>query len=193
MQAKWLGRAFVQAGRRSEPMRTLLLLVIVQVALRCHPMSMLTAADAGAAASRDFDRFSSRRLGHYLRAQRQLLPAEELARLLPEDGAAIAETVSLLALDTEVLLAELSAVGKRNESVSRLEPCRRRLRAARGRFTSEDDPNCVVPQAVGRVSLWGRLPGQSDASPGDVAARPGRISRSYAAAPSEPPASGPTM
>ena len=48
----------------------------------------------------------------------ELLPAEELARLLPESGAAIAETVSLLALDTDALLAELSAAAKRNESVS---------------------------------------------------------------------------
>ena len=68
-QAEWLDRAMAGARRRSEPIRSLLLLVVIKVALRCQPMSRLTASDARAATSGDFDRVSPRRLGHYLRAQ----------------------------------------------------------------------------------------------------------------------------
>ena len=45
-QAEWLDRALARARRRSEPTRSLLLLVAIKVALRCQPMSMLTATDA---------------------------------------------------------------------------------------------------------------------------------------------------
>ena len=73
-QAAWLDRAVARANRRSEPVRSLLLLLIIKVALRCQPMSMLTGTDARAAATGDYDRVSPRRLGHYLRAERMLTP-----------------------------------------------------------------------------------------------------------------------
>lgn len=41
-----------------------------------------------------------------------LLPPEDLAALLPEDGRAIAETIQLLDLDTETLLADLTAAAE---------------------------------------------------------------------------------
>ena len=44
-----------------------------------------------------------------------LLPIEELAQLLPEDAAAIEETLALLDLDTEQLLAQLEAAAERHE------------------------------------------------------------------------------
>ncbi len=47
-----------------------------------------------------------------------LLPVEELALLLPEDGAAIEETLALLELDSEALLAELAAVAQRSEAAA---------------------------------------------------------------------------
>lgn len=43
----------------------------------------------------------------------ELLPVEELAGLLPEDGGAIRETLQLLELDTESLLAQLTAAADR--------------------------------------------------------------------------------
>ena len=43
----------------------------------------------------------------------ELLPAEELAALLPEDGRAIQETLDLLQLDTDSLLAQLTAAAGR--------------------------------------------------------------------------------
>ena len=46
---------------------------------------------------------------------RSLLPEEELALLLPEDGQAIRETLALLRLDTDSLLAELRAAAERQE------------------------------------------------------------------------------
>ena len=73
-QAAWLDRALARANPRSEPVRSLLLLVIIKIALRCQPMSMLRGTDARAAASGDFDRVSPRRLGHYLKASRLLTP-----------------------------------------------------------------------------------------------------------------------
>lgn len=73
-QADWLDRALAQARLRDEPVRSLLLLVVVKVALRVQPMSLLSGTDASAAASGDFDRVSPRRLGHYLRAGRSLTP-----------------------------------------------------------------------------------------------------------------------
>lgn len=69
-QADFLDRAVAQAMARSEPMRCLLLLVIIKFALRLQPMSVLDATDAPAAITGDFDRISSRRTGHYLRAAR---------------------------------------------------------------------------------------------------------------------------
>ena len=43
---------------------------------------------------------------------------DELAALLPEDASAIEETISLIELDTDALLAELSAAAERNEAAS---------------------------------------------------------------------------
>ncbi len=67
--AEWIDRAIARARERPEPIRSLLLLVIIKLVLRLQPMSVLDASDAGAAAVGDFDRVSPRRLGHYLRAR----------------------------------------------------------------------------------------------------------------------------
>lgn len=74
IQAAWLDGALARANRRSEPVRSLLFLLIIKVALRCQPMSMLRGTDARAAATGDYDRVSPRRLGHYLKARRLLTP-----------------------------------------------------------------------------------------------------------------------
>lgn len=66
--AAWIDRAIAQARSRPEPLRSLLLLVIIKLTLRLQPMSVLDATDAAAASAGDFDRVSPRRLGHYLRA-----------------------------------------------------------------------------------------------------------------------------
>ncbi len=73
-QAEWLDRALARADRRGEPVRSLLRLLIIKVALRLQPMSMLRGTDARAAATGDYDKVSPRRLGHYLRARRLLTP-----------------------------------------------------------------------------------------------------------------------
>lgn len=74
-QAAFLDLALARARRRPEPLRSLLVLLIIKVALRCQPMSMLRGTDARAAATGDFDRVSPRRLGHYLGAGRHLTVA----------------------------------------------------------------------------------------------------------------------
>ncbi|TAJ19866.1 MAG: hypothetical protein EPO65_05465 [Dehalococcoidia bacterium] len=66
-QAEWLARAALQAECLPEPRRSLLQLLVARLALRCQPMAMLTATDARAAATGEYDRVSSRRLAHYLR------------------------------------------------------------------------------------------------------------------------------
>lgn len=73
-QAAWVDRALARANRRSEPVRSLLLLLIIRIVLRCQPMSMLRGTDARAAATGDYDRVSRHRLGHYLKAARLLTP-----------------------------------------------------------------------------------------------------------------------
>lgn len=88
-QAEWFDRALARARRRSEPTRSLLLLVAIKVALRCQPMSMLTATDARHAHAGDFDRVSPRRLGHYLRAQQGLLTVDAVWRLAEDVNAGV--------------------------------------------------------------------------------------------------------
>ncbi len=88
-QAQWLDRAVAGARRRSEPIRSLLLLVVIKVALRCQPMSLLTATDAEAAVGGDFDRVSPRRLGHYLRAQQRLLTPDGAWRIAERINAGV--------------------------------------------------------------------------------------------------------
>ena len=66
-QAAWVDRALAQANQRAEPKRSLLMLLIIKLVLKAKPMSLLSATDAAAANRGDFDKVSSRRLGHYLR------------------------------------------------------------------------------------------------------------------------------
>lgn len=73
-QADWLDQAMARANLRVEPIRSLLLLVVIKLALSLHPMSLPTASDAAAAATGDFDRISPRRLGHYLKARARTTP-----------------------------------------------------------------------------------------------------------------------
>ena len=47
-----------------------------------------------------------------------LIPPDELAALLPEDASSIEETISLIELDTDALLAELSAAAERSEEAA---------------------------------------------------------------------------
>lgn len=74
-QAALLGRMVANAATFGEPTRSLLQLVIMNLALGAVPMSLLTASDAGHAACGDYDRISPHRLGHYLRARERFLPA----------------------------------------------------------------------------------------------------------------------
>ena len=74
-QRAWLAQALAIASRCAEPRRSLLRLLIVTTVLRWYPLSLPSASDAAAAAQDDFDRISSRRLGHYLRARRAITPA----------------------------------------------------------------------------------------------------------------------
>ncbi|MEI6665931.1 MAG: DNA adenine methylase [Chloroflexota bacterium] len=74
-QAAFVDNALARANRRPEPLRSLLQLVVVKTMLRFQPLSMLSATDAGAAATGDYDRLTASRLRHYLRADRLLLPS----------------------------------------------------------------------------------------------------------------------
>ena len=74
-QAAWLDQALTRARQGSEPTRSLLLLLIIKLALRCQPMSMLRGTDARVAARGDYDRVSPRRLGHYLKGRDLFSPA----------------------------------------------------------------------------------------------------------------------
>jgi adenine-specific DNA-methyltransferase len=67
-QAALLDNALARARRRSEPVRSLLLQLLIKLALRSQPNSMLRAVDARAAATGDYDAIGPRRLGHYLKA-----------------------------------------------------------------------------------------------------------------------------
>lgn len=58
-----------------EPLRSLLGLTLMKLLLGSVPMSLLTATDAPHAARSDYDRISSRRLGHYLDARSGFTPA----------------------------------------------------------------------------------------------------------------------
>jgi hypothetical protein len=73
--ARLIDRTLAQARTFASPKRELAILVIVKLALRFPPMSMLTAMDAKSAAIGNFDRVSPRRLGHYLKAPRLLQAA----------------------------------------------------------------------------------------------------------------------
>lgn len=70
-----------------------------------------------------------------------LMPAEELALLLPEDGADIEQTLQLIDLDTDALLAELTAAAERE--------------AAQGprliSFAVDRDDEPVIEEAIGRA------------------------------------------
>lgn len=70
-QAEWVDGAATHIEEKPEPLRSLLTLVLIKQVLRFQPMSLLSATDVAAAASGDFDRVSSRRLGHYLRQARR--------------------------------------------------------------------------------------------------------------------------
>lgn len=88
-QASWLDLAVARANRRSEPVRSLLLLLVIKVALRCQPMSLLSGTDARAAATGDYDKVSTRRLGHYLKASRRLLTPESVWTIAQEVNAGV--------------------------------------------------------------------------------------------------------
>lgn len=58
----------VRSESFTEPLRSLLNLAIINSYLRIFPMSLPSASDSRHVVARDWDRISSRRLGHYLRA-----------------------------------------------------------------------------------------------------------------------------
>ena len=62
------------AGRAGAP-RALLELLLIKLVLRSFPVSLPSASAAAAAAAGEYDALSSRRVGHYLRAQRWPTPA----------------------------------------------------------------------------------------------------------------------
>ena len=70
--AKLLDRVLHNVRALDEPKRSLAQLLAVKWALRIQPMSMLRGTDARAAADGDYDRVSSRRLGHYMNGNRLL-------------------------------------------------------------------------------------------------------------------------
>lgn len=74
-QASWIDSALAAADGFSEPIRSLLRLVIIRVVLHLQPMSMLDGTDAWRVSAGEFDAISPRRLGHYLRADQALTPA----------------------------------------------------------------------------------------------------------------------
>ncbi len=88
-QAHWLDRALARATLRHEPVRSLLLLVIVKAVLRWQPGSVLTATDARAALTGNFDAVSPRRLAHFVKASAQLAP-ERVWKLAEDVNAGVA-------------------------------------------------------------------------------------------------------
>ena len=87
-QAQFLTAAFEYAARRTEPLRSLLQLLLIKLFLRALPMSMPNATDAKYAAAGDWDRVSPRRVGHYLRAS-EMFRIETLIRLAEEVNAGV--------------------------------------------------------------------------------------------------------
>jgi D12 class N6 adenine-specific DNA methyltransferase len=81
-QAAWIDRVASACLQFADPVRALGQLVLIHTALGFQPGSMLDATDAKHRASGDYDRISSRRLGHYLRADRRmdLAALERVAR-----------------------------------------------------------------------------------------------------------------
>ena len=67
-QERALHGVLAAADRSADPLASLVRLVALKAALRAFPMSLPNATDAVAAAG-DFDRVSSRRLRHYVRAR----------------------------------------------------------------------------------------------------------------------------
>ena len=68
-QERSLHGVLAAADRSADPLASLLRLVAIKAVLRAFPMSLPNATDAVAAAAGDFDRVSSRRLRHYVRAR----------------------------------------------------------------------------------------------------------------------------
>jgi hypothetical protein len=72
VERNWLVGALAFADGHSEPRRSLLRLLVVHVALRLRPMSVLDAADAKYFDAGDLDRLTAKRLAHYLRTTRAM-------------------------------------------------------------------------------------------------------------------------
>ena len=79
----------------------------------------------------------------------EVLSMEQMAALLPEDEQAIKETIELLSLDTEALLAELTAAAERNAQAA--------PRLISFAVSPEDEP--VIEEAVKAASI--RLSGKN--------------------------------
>lgn len=75
LQAPLLSTMLGNLPTFQEPLRSLLGLTLMKLLLGSVPMSLLTATDAPYAARSDYDRISSRRLGHYLGARSGFTPA----------------------------------------------------------------------------------------------------------------------
>lgn len=82
-QARWLEGALARAERRREPVRSLLLLVIVKLVLRSQPLAMIRCTDARRAAEGDLDLVNPHRLSSYIKSTR-LFSFEGLAALADE-------------------------------------------------------------------------------------------------------------
>ena len=74
-QAKTIDALLYRAALLPEPKQALAMVLVIRTILRLQPMGVLDATDAPAANEGDFDRISSGRLPHYLRAGRRLTPA----------------------------------------------------------------------------------------------------------------------
>lgn len=74
--ARFLDRGlhWVRSPTFAGPKLYLVELLLMRWALRCQPMSQLRGTDARAAAEKDFDLVSPRRLGHYIASRRLLRP-----------------------------------------------------------------------------------------------------------------------
>jgi len=108
-QAAWIDRALAAAARRTEPVRSLLELVVLKVTLGLHPMSVPTATDARAAVEGEFDRISPRRLGHYLRASDRLTPERVLRVASDVNGGVFGGIGRSLRGDAHQVIAEQPA------------------------------------------------------------------------------------
>lgn len=74
-QAMLLDNALSRARRRSEPVQSLLLQLLIKLTLRSQPNSLLRAVDARAAATGDYDSIGPHRIAHYLKADQLFSPA----------------------------------------------------------------------------------------------------------------------